>query len=94
MAEKMITLGKKGSLHARRQAIAKMRQPDVVAMLFSEIAPRYEGRNGGYTRILRLGKRNGDAAEMCLLELVEETVAAEPAETPVDDAEKAAEEDA
>jgi large subunit ribosomal protein L17 len=80
MAEKMITLGKKGTLHARRRAIAKMRQPAVVATLFSEIAPRYENRQGGYTRIIRLGQRQGDAAEMCLLELVEETPSMETTE--------------
>lgn len=80
MAEKMITLGKKGTLHARRRAIAKLRQVDVVARLFSEIAPQYENRPGGYTRIIRLGKRIGDAAEMCFLELVEETVTETPAE--------------
>ncbi len=71
LAEKMITLGKRGTLHARRRAIAVLRQPGVVAHLFSEVAPRYEARPGGYTRIIRLGNRLGDAAEMCLLELVE-----------------------
>ncbi|MCK5804658.1 MAG: 50S ribosomal protein L17 [Lentisphaeria bacterium] len=71
LAEKTITLGKKGTLHARRIAISRLRQPDVVAEVFSEIAPKYEGRQGGYTRILRLGRRIGDAAELCFLELVE-----------------------
>jgi len=76
VAEKMITLGKRGSLHARRRAISILKQPGVVAHLFSEVAPRYEDRPGGYTRILRLGQRRGDAAEMCLLELVSEAMGA------------------
>ena len=63
MAEKMITLGKKNTLASRRQ--------DVVKKLFSEIAPGYAGRNGGYTRIYKLGPRRGDAAEMALVKLVE-----------------------
>lgn len=71
LAEKTITLGKKGTLHARRLAISRLRDPDTVAEVFSEIAPKYEGRNGGYTRILRLGNRIGDGAELCFLELVE-----------------------
>ncbi len=74
LAEKMITLGKKGTLHARRLAIAKLHQPAVVAELFSDVAPRYQERNGGYTRIIRLGNRIGDGAEMCILELVGEPV--------------------
>ena len=78
MAEKMITLGKDGSLTARRRAISAMRQKDVVASLFSEIAPTYATRPGGYTRIIHAGQRQGDAAEMCYLELVKE-----PMGTPV-----------
>ncbi|MDO5755685.1 MAG: 50S ribosomal protein L17 [Tissierellia bacterium] len=70
MAEKMITLGKKGDLHARRQALAYIYNADTVEKLFSEIAPQYEERNGGYTRILKLGPRRGDNTEMCILELV------------------------
>ncbi len=70
-AEKLITIGKKGDLHRRRLAVAKLRSKDAVKLLFDEIAPSYEGRNGGYTRILKLGKRRGDAAEMCMLMLVE-----------------------
>ncbi len=70
-AEKLITMGKKGDLHRRRLAVSKLRDKDAVKMLFAEIAPSYEGREGGYTRILKLGKRRGDAAEMCILELVE-----------------------
>ncbi len=70
MAEKMITLGKRGDLHARRQALAYIYDEDVVTELFDNIAPKYAERNGGYTRILKLGKRQGDAAEMVFLELV------------------------
>ena len=70
MAEKMITLGKRGDLHARRQALAYIYDEDVVTDLFDNIAPKYAERNGGYTRILKLGKRQGDAAEMAFLELV------------------------
>ena len=69
-AEKMITLGKRGDLHARRQALAALRSNDVVHRLFADIAPRFAERPGGYTRIVRLGQRQGDAAEMVYLELV------------------------
>ena len=70
MAEKMITLGKRGDLHARRQALAYIYDEDVVTELFDNIAPKYAERNGGYTRILKLGQRRGDTAEMVFLELV------------------------
>ena len=70
MAEKMITLGKRGDLHARRQALAYIYDENVVKELFDNIAPRYADRNGGYTRILKLGPRQGDTAEMVFLELV------------------------
>lgn len=70
MAERMITLAKKGGLAARRQVMEYVFDESVVAKLFDEIAPRYEGRNGGYTRILKLGPRRGDNAEMVFLELV------------------------
>ena len=70
MAEKMITLGKKGTLAARRQALAFITKEDVVTKLFKEIAPKYAERNGGYTRILKLGPRQGDNAEVVYLELV------------------------
>lgn len=70
IAESMITLGKRGDLHARRQALAFIREKDVVHRLFNEIAPRYQNRPGGYTRIVKVGFRRGDAAPMCLIELV------------------------
>lgn len=69
-AEKMITLGKRDSLHARRQALAVIRRKSVVQKLFDTLAPRFADRNGGYTRIIRLGLRKGDNAEMALIELV------------------------
>ena len=71
LAEKMITLGKRGDLHARRQALAALRSNDVVHRLFADIAPRFADRPGGYTRIVKLGPRQGDAAEMVYLELVD-----------------------
>ena len=69
-AEKMITLAKRGDLHARRQVLAYVYDESVVTKLFDEIAPKYEDRQGGYTRILKLGPRRGDNAEMVFLELV------------------------
>ena len=69
-AEKMITLGKTNTLHSRRQAVSYITKEDVVKKLFDEIAPRYADRNGGYTRIIKIGPRRGDAAEMCIIELV------------------------
>ncbi len=71
VAEKMITLGKRDTLHARRQALAFIRKKPVVFKLFDSLAPRFADRNGGYTRILRLGVRPGDAAEVALLEFVD-----------------------
>jgi large subunit ribosomal protein L17 len=70
LAEKMITLGKKGTLASRRQALAFITREDVVTKLFSETAPKYSERNGGYTRITRIGLRRGDAAEIGVIELV------------------------
>lgn len=70
MAERMITLGKENTLHSRRQALAYVTKEDVVKKLFDEIAPKYEATNGGYTRIIKTGPRRGDAAEMCIIELV------------------------
>jgi large subunit ribosomal protein L17 len=71
LAEKMITLGKDGTVHARRQAMAYINDKDVVKKLFDEIAPRFTTRPGGYTRIIKLGPRVGDGAHMAQLELVE-----------------------
>ena len=70
-AEKLITLGKRGDLHARRLAMAELRSNDVVHKLFSDVAPRFAERDGGYTRIVKLGPRQGDAASMALIELVD-----------------------
>ncbi len=70
IADKMVTLAKKGDLHARRQALAYMLDEDAVTKLFEKIAPRYEGRAGGYTRIIKKGPRRGDSAPMVFLELV------------------------
>ena len=70
MAEKMITLGKRGDLHARRQALAYIRSEDVVSKLFGQIQEQFSDRNGGYTRVIRTGVRQGDAAAMAIVELV------------------------
>ena len=70
-AEQMITLGKRGDLHARRLALAELRSQDVVHQLFADVAPRFADRPGGYTRIVKLGPRFGDAAQMVYLELVD-----------------------
>ena len=70
-AEKLITLAKRGDLAARRRVLQELPQPDVVAHLFSQIAPRYDDRAGGYTRIIRAGRRQGDNAEMAVLELTD-----------------------
>lgn len=67
----MITLGKTNSLHSRRQALAYITKEDVVKKLFDEIAPKYAERNGGYTRIIKMGPRRGDAAPMAVLQLVD-----------------------
>ncbi len=80
MAEKMITLGKKNTLASRRAALAYITKEDVVTKLFSEIAPTYENRQGGYTRILKTGTRRGDAAEMAIVLLVKDEAAAAPVE--------------
>jgi len=71
VAEKLITLGKRGGLHARRQAYAQLRDDVIVQKLFSTLADRYKGRAGGYTRVLKAGVRHGDAADMAVIELVE-----------------------
>jgi len=70
IVEKMITLGKNGSVHARRQALAYLMTPESVDRLFAIVAPRYESRAGGYSRIVRTGPRQGDAAEMAFIELL------------------------
>lgn len=70
MVEKMITLGKRGDLHARRQALSYVMDKQVVKNLFDEIAPKYSERKGGYTRIMKLGPRKGDGAPMAIIELV------------------------
>ena len=87
LAERCVTLGKKGTIDARRRAIAKLRQPDAVKELFDVVAPALAERNGGYTRITKIGRRSSDSSEMCFLEWVDmpvasaaTTEAAEPAE--------------
>ncbi len=70
LIEKMVTLGKNGSVHARRQALAYLMTPESVDRLFTTVAPRYAERNGGYTRIVRIGQRQGDSAEMAYIELL------------------------
>lgn len=70
IAEKMITLGKRGDLHARRQVLAYLTDEDVVTKLFDSIAPKYADRQGGYTRILKKGFRRGDGSDMVIIELV------------------------
>jgi large subunit ribosomal protein L17 len=74
VAEKLITFAKRGDLHARRMAARKLFEPAVLQKLFEEIGPRYAERPGGYTRIMRLGPRKGDNAELAILELVDNTV--------------------
>ncbi len=76
VAEKLITLGKRGGMHARRQAYAELRDDRVVAKLFGPLADRYKARAGGYTRVLKAGMRYGDAASMAVIELVDRDPAA------------------
>jgi large subunit ribosomal protein L17 len=71
LTDKMITLGKRGDLHARRQALSVIRDKDVAAKVFGELADRYRERPGGYTRIIKLGQRAGDAAPVSIIELVD-----------------------
>ncbi len=82
VADKMVTLGKRGTLHDRRLAIARLHQTDVVKILFSEIAPAQKDRHGGYTRIVKLGQRQGDAGQKAILEWVE--LAPAPAAAPAE----------
>lgn len=70
VADKMVTIGKKGDLSARRLAASRLLDPEAVKKLFDKIAPSFKDRNGGYTRIVKLGARKGDAAEMCVLQFV------------------------
>ena len=99
LAEKMVTLGKKGSVHARRTAFAVLGQKDAVSKLFGEIAPRSTDRKGGYTRIVKLGLRKSDSAPLAIIEwvdapvveetIVEETTAKSKTETPASETPKA-----
>jgi large subunit ribosomal protein L17 len=89
LAEKMVTLGKNGSLHARRTALAVLRQKNAVKKLFDNIAPRSTSRNGGYTRIIKLGQRKSDSASVAFLEWVDAAAAEEkPAEEKTKKAKK------
>ena len=78
VAEKLVTLGKQGTLHDRRRAAARLHQEDATRVLFNELAPVFKERRGGYTRIVKLGPRLGDAAQLAILEWVETPVAAAP----------------
>ena len=80
VAEKMVTLGKSGSIHDRRLAAARLHQEDAVRILFNEIAPVQKDRHGGYTRIVKLGQRQGDASQQAILEWVDVSIEAAPAE--------------
>ncbi len=80
IVEKLITLGKRGDLHARRLVAARLRDEDMVKKLFDDLAPRYKTRAGGYTRVLKAGFRQGDAAPMAVIELVERNEAAKGSE--------------
>jgi large subunit ribosomal protein L17 len=77
VAEKMVTLGKKGSIHNRRVAAARLHQEDAVRILFNEIAPAQKDRHGGYTRIVKMHQRQGDASQLAILEWVDMPVVAE-----------------
>jgi len=83
LAEQMVTLGKNGSIHARRTAFSTLRHKDAVKKLFDEIAPRSTDRNGGYTRIVRLGQRKSDSASMAFIEWVDAAAVVE--ETPIEE---------
>jgi len=76
VAEKLVTLGKRGDLHAKRQAFNQLRDETIVTKLFSTIADRYKTRHGGYTRVLKAGMRRGDAADMAVIEFVDRDVSA------------------
>ncbi len=90
VAEKLVTLGKRGTIHDRRLAAARLHQEDAVKVLFDEIAPAHKERHGGYTRIVKLSQRQGDAGQTALLEWVDVPVAPAPAETkPAEEAKPA-----
>lgn len=76
VVDRLVTLGKRGDLHARRQALSVLRDPQLTAKLFDDLAPRYKARNGGYSRVLKAGFRYGDMAPMAVIELVDRDVAA------------------
>ena len=80
VAEKMVTLGKSGTVHDRRMAVARLHSEEAARILFTELAPVFKDRNGGYTRIIRMNQRQGDAAELAILEWVATPVEAAPAE--------------
>ena len=90
-ADRIVTVAKKGDLAARRLAASRLVEPKAVQKLFDKIVPQMEGRNGGYTRIVKTGSRKGDGAEMCILQWVESLKAEKPAETPAAEAPKAEE---
>ena len=79
-AEQMITLGRRGDLHARRQAMAQLRSQEIVHRLFADVGPRFADRPGGYSRIVKLGPRQGDGADMVYLELVDYEIDGTPAD--------------
>jgi large subunit ribosomal protein L17 len=90
VAEKLVTLGKSGTLHDRRLAVARLHQADAAKILFNEIVPAQKERRGGYTRIVKLGNRQGDAGQKAILEWVDMPVAAAPVETkPAEEAKPA-----
>jgi large subunit ribosomal protein L17 len=94
VTEKLITLGKRGGLHARRQAYAQLRDDVIVSKLFDVLAPRYKARAGGYCRVLKAGVRYGDAADMAVIELMDRDTAAKgldsgPKQEPAEEAEAA-----
>jgi large subunit ribosomal protein L17 len=94
VVERLITLGKRGGLHARRQALATLQDTKLVEKLFTTLAERYKDRAGGYTRIVKAGFRHGDAAAMALIELIDRDIEAKgkdsgPVETPEEEAEAA-----
>ena len=91
-AEKMITFAKRGDLHARRQVLRVIADKQVVAKLFDEIGPRYKSRNGGYTRVVKMGPRRGDGAFMSIIELVDRPGGSEVSEPEKDDQESVGEE--